>query len=237
MTRSAVVVSLITGQLEELRRRKIEIEGRARQEREKYHRDFNQVRQLVQHGKASTGDPITDYFLAAHGSLDSEDAEPFRAIERKMKGKSGQLFLVIRKKKVIAKSGVVRGEPLVSDGEPDSGYVLGVLTGEQLVLKPYVKNFGLPADRFTNVVAGRLPEVQGGPFMFGFREMINVTKRVHARYDMKLLIDVVVGDPEALRYVPGKCTGEKSRLMWTESLYLAARALGKDVARISEQSA
>jgi hypothetical protein len=229
MTRTAVVTSLITGQIDELRRRRSTIKRGTPADKEQFKKDFGQIRQLIATGNATSGDAITDYFIVAHRSLDPADSQFLRDIETQMAERRGELFLVVRRKK---QRGTLRCERALEFAITVPGaveHILGTLAAEKLVLNAHMLSFGLPAGYFARVTAERTPELKKGPFIFGIRELVGIARKVHRGQGAGFAPRILVGDREVLSYaLYGRDTAERSAA-WKAAFRVAAMKLGKSI--------
>lgn len=153
----------------------------------------------------TTGTLITDYFLRVHGIIDLEAAQPLHELEERMKGKVGQMFLVVQCTR--------------RRNEFEKRYFTGILTSEDLVFS--FGRYGLPTNQAREVVAGRIVKLDKGPFLFPLMGGVHAPNKVIIGSQWEREFVVVVGDENvsvALRNARG----------WTV-LARVCRSLGREI--------
>ena len=239
MSKDKVSATLVRQDVEEFRRRRARIEEEAKLAVDRLTKEIESVRKLIRNGKATTGDRITDYFIVAHGYIDSEHAEPLRELEMRMAGKAGELFLVVRREK----KRLVFGGPNHSMGPNDYclgvRHTLGVLSGDVLVLDPKKQDFGLPTKALAELAEERSLFTKPGPLLFGFQGLSGLTETVSARHESGLALEVIIGDEAVGKYSPYRHIGAMAARPkhWVVALNSTARALGKKIPEAPEEIA
>lgn len=237
MAKQAVIANLVMKEIGSLRRRRAEIAEAAEAANKKLAQEIEKLRQIVLNGKATSDDRITDYFLAA-GHIDDEVAKPFRDIEAHMKGKKGELFLVVQRNKKRCVFGMP-GHSSESDYILETRTFLGKLSSNEWFLDMKKRTYGLPTKSYVELeVHGKLV-VQSGPFVFKtFYGLENLGKGISAGHDSGPVLEIFIGDKAAFDYSPYRYVGGKTRPRdWVNELNRAARLLGKDIPEAPEEKA
>ena len=237
------VENMVMAEIKALRRRQAEITEETQVKTELLRESIEKIRQLILRNQGTSGDRITDYFLAAHGTIDdTEVSKPFREVEGQMAGKKGELFLVVqRKRDRHVFHGCFWSEgPSESDFHLEAHYFLGVLSAEKLYLDAKALRYGLPTEAYGELsgsgwkVLDRNPE---GPFCFDYDGFQKLGKTIQAGRDSGLALEIIIGNVAVFSYLP---YGHKSMLghqRWVIAFNKAARLLGKDVPEASEEIA
>ena len=189
--------ALVAGQVTEILRREARIAEGARIAREALAQDTDALICLIRDGKATTGDRITDYFIAAHGILDdAEVSKPLREIQGRMSGKAGELFLVAlheSKRHVFGGPSYHRSS---RDYHTETRYFLGVLDGDSLFLNPEALLYGLPTQKYVELSSDMEFIEHEGPFILS-----GVMSRLGFGIEPNVVgTEVFVGDVEVLNY-------------------------------------
>lgn len=190
------------------------------------------LRQRVASGEWKIEDPIAGYFLREHSTIDEEVAEPLYELEKVMRGKKGQLFLVVWEKRERHERHRFGGDTTEQDYCVKGSHFMGVLSDERLVLCENKRSrvqwsgcgFGLPTEEFLDV--GMTVRAQG-PFLFPLVPLAQQGSALGASEagQTEIKWEVIIGDAEVLGH---QLRGSKNEI-WTDLLKDAARALGKNV--------
>ncbi len=230
----------------ELRRREAKIKAAYKKKEKGIQDEVERIAESIKNGKASTGNPITDFLLVACESLDvpqSFDAT-LRTLKEQLVGKSGELFLVIRREKQSVFLGhsrpIAYAWPTPTLSYLKELYVIGILDGDELVFDLKGKEFGLSAKVSTEMSAadGEMSKLSRGPIMFEYLALVDFEREVQASHAVGQALKIVVGDSAVLGYP--SCVGVAVAPRphgWVTALYSAARRLGKRIPTASEEEA
>ena len=228
----------------ELRRREAEIKAAYKKKEKGIQDEVERIAESIKNGKASTGNPITDFLLVACESLDvpqSFDAT-LRTLKEQLVGKSDELFLVVRREKKSVyfskkRSGIDTGPPTTSFLEED--YIIGVLAGEELIFDLKRKRFGLPIkESAVLTVDHEIFPFAHDRIVFNYLELVDFERKVQASHTAGRALEIVVGDSAVLEYPPHAPGATALRPRgWVTALYSAARRLGKKIPTAPEEEA
>ena len=145
----------------------------------------------------SSGDSITDYFLSGYSTLDEEVAQPLRELANQMRGKEGQLFLVIENTRKRFRYGGGGEREYLFQAE----HCIGALAGENLSYKG-MKNlqaYGIPCERHWVVGTGGVLDSRIGSFFFPLGTGVHGTNEVVIGTQKKVRYSVIIGDEEVFQ--------------------------------------
>ena len=234
------VTKRVAGLVKELIQREATITEETRIAREILAKDTDSLRNLVRDGKATSGDRITDYFIAAHWILDDvEVSKPLREMQERMVGKKGELFLVVQRE---SKRHVFRGPSSgssSSDYHLETRYALGVLSEDEIILDLKRRTYGLTAERHFCLSARLQVTENAGPFLFVGYGFQSLGDTVCAGPFSGEALEVIIGDDAVLGYFPDRALSVVGFLAkyWVVMLNKIARTLGKDVPEAPEEVA
>ena len=196
-------------QVEALRRGRLELAEEMRTRQAALDAKIAEVRKQVVAGEATTGDRITDYFLAVYGVIDdAEVSKPFRELEAQLVGKHGQFVLVVRREK---ERHVFRGpgQSSESDYHLATYYKLGILNDEKLILDIPSHGHGLPTEAHIDVeINERQPaEKREGPLMSSvfassFYGLESLGKGISGGRNSGPMLEIIVGCDAVFAYSP-----------------------------------
>ncbi len=175
----------------------------------------------------TTNNPIADHFLRWYSIIDEEVAKPLHELEKQMKGKKGQLFLVAWKKRERHRFG---GDSQATDYHLKTVHVMGVLSDEKLVFcenqqGTFVETgrvYGLSTEKYVEVGMNLCTE---GSFLFPFMRGIHAPNEIEVGSQTETEFEVIIGDDDVLGHQLGGFRSDT----WTGMLESAAQALGKNV--------
>jgi hypothetical protein len=230
----SIATQLVINEIEELKRGRAEIARQAEEKNAQIDKKIAELQQLVLHGKATTGDRITDYFLAA-GHIDAEISEPFRKVGKRMKGKKGQMILIIQRERKRHVFGMP-GHGSESDYHLETEMFLGVLSGEDWIFDLKKRLYSLPVEAYIELE--RQTDKKPGPFVFSiFCGIENLGKKIFGGRDSGVALEIHVGDKEVFAYAPYQYAGGRTHRPrgWIVTFNSAARELGKDIPEAPEE--
>lgn len=199
-----MAVENVAGSIEALRCRLTEARERFSREELVVAEGVKEIKADIANGGATSGDPVTDYILVVDGVLEREAAQPFREVEKRMVSKKGELFLVVEREEGQHKSHGCSGGvgALGSDFYLSTRRILGVLSGEKLVLDLESRSHGLPAKEFVEVSANRPLNKRPGPFIFIAHRLHELGRTVCAGRDSGPALEVIIGNAAVFKYSP-----------------------------------
>ena len=233
--------SLVAEEVTELLKREARIAEDARIARETLAKDTDALKDLVRSRQATTGDRITDYFIAAHGILDdTEISKPLRKIQERMAGKTGELFLVAlheSNQRTFGGPNFPRGR---RDYHVETRHFLGVLSEEDIFLNTAARTSGLLAKKHLELSPDGRIIGHAGPFIFSNIAIygprpIAAYLRFGAEPNAAPTVEVLVGDAETLNYVPGEGPFSMGRNSWIVLRNRMIRAAGKEIPEAPEE--
>lgn len=237
-----VTANLVAMEVKALVAREAKIAEEALVAREALAKDTDALKNLVRDGNATTGDRITDYFIAAHGVLDdAEISKPLRELQGRMSGKKGELFLVALHESKRHTFGGPNFQMGRRDYHTETRYFLGVLDEDTLFFDQKGRRCGLPAKKHLELSFDVKTIEHEGPFIFS-----NVTfygPRPTAAFlgfgaePNAVSAEVMVGDVETLGYVPGSGAFSMSHNSWIVLRNRIIRMAGKEVPEAPEEVA
>ena len=192
--------------------------------------------ELVTNGEATTGNAMRDYFLAAESvpSL-SWIKGVLRGIERRMKGKDGQAFLItVRERRQIV-SGRVSSLSDEHFGVMEY-YFIGLLSGESIAYDIPEERYGIPATRYIEMHHRRSAEVKGNLWLKGrlgvqnLQDFITTSTRGPVRR-----MELFIGDDE-VRSARAPGSSYQEQMLWATDRDQVLRRLGKDMGPVSGDS-
>lgn len=175
--------------------------------------ETKKLQELVRNGEG-TGDPITDHFLREYGIIDAEFARPLHELEERMKGKTGQLFLVLSRTKT--RYTFCRGGSMAM-----GNYFMGILSDEKIVFTE--SQYGIPTEAYIDAVHGSGLFPIRKSFLFPRAHGLHAPNTVTIDGESRSEFEVVAGDTEVFGYISG--------VSWSDSL---RRVLG-DTTRAFEK--
>ncbi len=196
------------------------------------------VRDRIVKGE-STGDRILDYLIVTAEGFDQSTetmAAPYRKIANELKGKTGQLVLVIKRERNAHKHITGRGQLQESDYHVDATYTLAVLVGDELSLNAVKHQEGFPTAGYASwgdgVWSERKLAYTDGPlwylsFLDGFWR---TTQKVAAGDDTASALEIVVGDELVLSAHEKIWRGRRSKSELKKNIRSAAALLEKKIA-------
>lgn len=232
-----IAAQLVMKEMEAFRCRKAEIAKEAGVKNELLAKDIKDIAKMILHGKASTGDPITDYFIAAFECIDLEPTLSFRRVQEQMNGKKGQLFLVIQRERKRHVFGGP-GHSSESDYHLETEYTVGILSDDKLVLDAKQKKYSLPTEAYIEVSERRVTEKKPGPYLFSmFDGFDKLEKSISAGRDSGLELELLIGCQAVYDYSPNKFVRKPGQRPkdWVCALNAAIRKLGRNIPEAPEE--
>lgn len=233
-----VAAQLMMGEVEEFRKRRAEIEKTAQAAYAQLGKEVEDFKKGVLCGKVTTGDAITDYFLAA-GYFEEEPAKPFRDVAARLKGKKDQLVLVVQRERERHVFGGP-GHSSESDYHLETRRTLGILSDDALVLDLKKQSYGLPTESFVELNDHRPMEKRSGPFIFDmFCGFDKLGKTISGGHDSGPELELVIGCDEVFNYSPYPYAGrmQSPPASWICERNKAIRFLGRNIPEAPEEKA
>lgn len=173
--------------------------------------EASQLQERILRGD-TTGNRFSDYCIGLFGVFGTAKmAWVLQEFDKQIIGKTGQLILFIKR-------GVFGGTDCL-ESSPETEYFLGILLGDELMLKGTY--CGFPIKEYAYFSVEKWFGKRSGSIMFDIRKSNSLEKAIS-------VFGIVIGTKNVIAYVPsGKPLSASHFSLWQRMLVDAARMLGK----------